>query len=181
MPVMKLAKLPVLAVAAAAACWLGVTMIRPSGEARVESPEPSEHPASVTRSYHLDGKLERTVVYRLSSGGKPLACDIFDADGVRLLKNRFGYSAQPGPDHGKLVEVQVFDAREPRTSAGGKEMPIRRILHPLGEEGSGGKTEIVDLISPELVGSILGPALAGFNPATGWRTGSSPLSPDQAR
>jgi hypothetical protein len=178
---MKSAKHPLLAITAAAVCWLGVTMFRPSGEAPVESTEPSEHPASVTRSYHLDGKLQRTVIYRLGKQGKPLTCDVFDADGVRLLKNRFGYSAKPGPDHGKLVEVQVYDAREMRISAAGKETPIQRILHPLGEEGSGGKTEVLDLISPELVGSILGPALAGFNPATGWRSGSTPLTPDQAR
>jgi hypothetical protein len=116
------------------------------------------------------------VVYRLSDGGNPLTCDVLDESGSRLAKCRFGYNVKPGPTQGKLVEVQIFDARGAAKVSGDQNKPLRRLIR--GEvAGKGPVVQTVDIAPAGVIDSLLGASLAGFDPLTEWIATSEPSFP----
>lgn len=126
---------------------------------RHETNTPPGAPVSVVKeTLGADGKLHHTAVYRLSPKGSPLVSDVFNADGIRVLKNRFGYHAS-GPSKGKLAEIQVFDAETKRQDTRSeREIPIRRVLYRYDSQGN--------RAAPVTVETVPDVSLAGyFDPA----------------
>lgn len=108
-------------------------------------------------------KLRLRTIYRLNDQGKPLACEIFDAQGQRLFKSRYGYSRKPGITFGKLVEEQMFDARVVRRDPNGIEMPVRRFIYMYNADGSPQKPIAITLIPGKKFEDVFGSGLQ-FNP-----------------
>ncbi|MCW1924331.1 hypothetical protein OKA05_17325 [Luteolibacter arcticus] len=120
------------------------------------------------RTVSAEGHPLLKTVYRLSPKGNPLTCDIFNAEGERLLKCRYGYHAKAGPTYGKMAEVQIFDAKEDR--AEGDASPLRRIVYSYDANGGSPAPTTIDVMSPSATETLLGAALTGFNPLTDWES-----------
>ena len=159
------------------AVYLAVTGIRsqPSGiadsAAPVTSPAPEKavpnpdpRPRKTSEKVYGTGKDLRKVVYRLSDKGSPLTCDILDAEGVHLLKCRFGYDRKPGPQYGKVVEAQVFNAQKPPVPQAGKDTPLQRLIYTYDAAGAPGLPITINLEPTGIATRLLGSALVGFNP-----------------
>jgi hypothetical protein len=141
------------------------------------SPAPGN--TSVVTHVFGSGKDLRKVIYRMSKGGSPLTCDIHDENGNRLVKCRFGYGSKQGESYGKLLEVQMFDARHNPPNAllalNKQDAPMVRRLVRAGDNEQAPVT--IDAAPRHIVDGILGTALAGFNPMTDWKLVSAPAVP----
>jgi hypothetical protein len=123
-----------------------------------------------------NGVVRTTTVYRLSSQGNPLTCDIFDGKGVRLFKSRYGYDKNPGPTYGKLLGEEMFDARvkrkDPKT---GDEMPVRKFVYTYDAQGNRNAPQAFTLIPGKDAKDVFGPSSLDFDPFEG-----APLPKDGA-
>ncbi|RYG24271.1 MAG: hypothetical protein EON93_23190 [Burkholderiales bacterium] len=104
------------------------------------------------------------MVYRLSDKGSPLSCDIFDAEGDRLLKCRFGYSVKPGALEGKMVEAQVFDAQKATAASPAKDTPLQRLIYTYDDAGTPQLPITINMEPTGIATKLRGPALVSFNP-----------------
>jgi hypothetical protein len=139
------------------------------------SPAP-EKPTVIKKAFGSGDDL-RNVLYRMSNDGNPLTCDIFNEKGGRVLKCRFGYSTKQGPTYGKVIEVQVFDAREATAAPGKKAVPLQRLIYTYDASGAPAKPITIALEPTGIAQRLLGTALVGFNPLTDWNSASAPAVP----
>jgi hypothetical protein len=134
----------------------------PPAEEAVPNPRPKSR-RSYERTYG-SGNDQRKVVHRLSEKGSPLTCDVFDAKGTRLLNYRFGYSANPGPLQGKVVEVQVFGGQRIPVPQSGKDTPLERLIYTYDDAGAPRPPITTNLEPTGIATKLRGPALVSFNP-----------------
>jgi hypothetical protein len=136
------------------------------------------NPTVIKKVFGSAGKDLRTVTYRMSKEGNPLTCHVADESGSQLVKCRFGYSARQGPTYGELVEVQMLDARSDPSSStvdsGKKDIVLRRIVRGDAKELA---PVTINIAPSDVVETILGTALVGFNPMIDWNSASAPSLP----
>ena len=93
----------------------------------------------VKRTWGSNGVVKMIVVYRLNSGGDPLACKIYDGRESLLYKVSYGYSKSSG----LLQAERMFDARAQRINPStGKEMPIRVMYYNYDAQGNATAPEV---------------------------------------
>lgn len=125
-----------------------------------------------------DHTLRLTTVYRLSVQGNPLTCDIFDGQGKRLFKSRYGYDPKPGLTFGKLVEEQMFDARVKRLNPkNGEEMPVRRFLYTYDAQGNRLAPISITTIPGKSADEVFGPTSLDYDPFDGQTPENTPVNP----
>ena len=87
----------------------------------------------VKRTWGANGVVKMIAVYRLNSGGDPLACKIYDGREALLYKVSYGYSKSSG----LLQAERMFDARAQRINPStGQEMPIRVMYYNYDAQGN---------------------------------------------
>ena len=136
----------------------------PAPTPEIVVPKPQPKPQATSEMVYGSGKDQRKVVYRLTDSGSPGSCDIFDAQGARLLKCSFGYSKKPGPLLGKVVEAQVFDAQQGKSPSMGKDTPLQRLIFTYDADGAPQLPITIDLEKTGLATKLRGPALVSFHP-----------------
>jgi len=140
------------------------------------SPAP-EKPTIIKKVFGSEGKDLRTVTYRMSKQGSPLTCEVASESGNQLVKCSFGYSTKQGPTYGKVIEVQVLDAREAAAIPGKKANPLQRLIYSYDANGVPAKPVTIALEQTGIAQKLLGTALADFNPLTDWNSASAPAVP----
>jgi hypothetical protein len=125
-----------------------------------------------------EGRIVLKTVYRLSSQGNPLTCDILDGKGIRLFKSRYGYDPKPGLTYGKLIEEQMFDARvkrlHPQT---GKEMPVRRFIYTYDAQGNRNAPISITTLPGKTADEVFGPSALEFDPFDGQKPEAEKANP----
>jgi len=148
-----------------------------TAQVKEEAPPSPDNPAVIKKVFGSEGNDLRTVTYRMSKEGSPLTCYVRDEEGSQLVKCRFGYSTKEGSTFGKVVEVQVFDARPAAADSAKKAEPLQRLIYTYDASGAPAKPITIDIEPTGIARKLLGTALVGFNPLTAWNSTSTPAAP----
>ncbi len=104
------------------------------------------------RKLSANGGVVMLTVYRMDANQNPLSCKIYDGRKDLLFKVSYGYRRSDA----QLVEERMFDAREIRKDANGKEMPIQRICYVYDAQGNRSAPIVFNLLPGKTFEEVFG-------------------------
>lgn len=104
------------------------------------------------RKLSANGGVVMLTVYRMDANQNPLSCKIYDGRKELLFKVSYGYRRSDA----QLVEERMFDARQVRKDANGKEMPIQRICYVYDAQGNRSAPIVFNLLPGKTFEEVFG-------------------------